>query len=63
MWLIEYRHSLRADEGGVRFVENHEATFGAGQHLEAAGYVITNVAPTSKVRMADPEQPPPASAR
>ena len=66
MWFIEYRHSARPDEGGVRFVENHAATFGAGQQLEASGYVITNVAPTAKVRMdafladalPDPQEPP-----
>lgn len=65
MWFIAYRHSLRPDEGGIKFVANEEATLGAGQLLEASGYVITNVAPTSKARMDaflagtlyDPEQP------
>jgi hypothetical protein len=51
MWFIEYRHSTRPDEGGIKFVENEKATFGAGRELEASGYVVTNVAPTSKARM------------
>lgn len=66
MWFIEYRHSIRPDEGGIKFVENEEATFAHGEQLEASGYVITNVAPTSKARMdaflagaqSDPEEPP-----
>ena len=66
MWFIEYRHSARPDEGGIKFVENEKATLAASQHLELEGYLITNVAPTSKARMdaflagtlADPWEPP-----
>jgi hypothetical protein len=64
MWFIEYRHLLRPDEGGIKFVENEKATFASGRELEASGYVVTNVAPTSKARAAfmagtlsDPNQP------
>ncbi len=66
MWFIQYQHPVRRDEGGIKFVENEAAAFAAGQELEASGYVITTVAPTSKARMeaflagtlTDPEQPP-----
>ena len=51
MWFIAYRHSIRPDEGGIKVVENEAATFCAVQILEAAVYVIINVAPTSKARM------------
>ena len=65
MWFIAYRHSLRPDEAGIRFVQSKDATFIHARDLEAAGYIITNVAPTSKGRMeaflagslSDPEQP------
>jgi hypothetical protein len=65
MWFITYQHPLRREESGIKFVENEAATFAAGKELEASGYVITSVAPTSKARMeaflagtlSDPEQP------
>jgi hypothetical protein len=65
MWFIAYRHPLRPDEAGVKFVQDETASIAGIQQLAASGYVITSVAPTSKARMeaflagtlADPEQP------
>ena len=59
-------HSTRPDEGGIKFVANEAATVAYGQELEASGYVIKSVGPTSKARMdaflagtlTDPEEPP-----
>jgi hypothetical protein len=66
MWFITYRNPLRPGEGGIKLVLGKDATLVAGQHLEASGYVITKVAPTSKARMdallagtvSDPKQSP-----
>ena len=50
MWFIAYHHSARP-EAGIKFVESKDAATTEGLRLEASGYVITNVAPTSKTRM------------
>jgi tartrate dehydratase beta subunit/fumarate hydratase class I family protein len=65
MWFIAFKHSTRPDEGGIKFVANEAATVAAGRELEASGYVIKSIGPTSQARMdaflagtvSDPEQP------
>jgi hypothetical protein len=65
VWFIEYRHSRRSDVAGIKFVKGEAAAVAESQHLAASGYIVTKVAPTSKVLMdafpagalADPEQP------
>jgi hypothetical protein len=64
VWFIAYRHSLRPNETGIKFVHGEPEAISERQRLEALGYVITNIAPTSKARMdaflastvSDPEQ-------
>jgi hypothetical protein len=66
VWFITYRHAIRPNEAGIKFVHNEAATVTEVRHLEAVGYVITKIAPTSKTRMdaflagtlADPERLP-----
>jgi hypothetical protein len=43
-WFISYRHSLRTDEAGVKFVADRVAAIAEGQHLETLGYVVTRIA-------------------
>jgi hypothetical protein len=43
-WFISYRHSLRPDEAGVKFVPDKAAAIAEGQHLETFGYVVTRIA-------------------
>lgn len=65
MWVITFKHSTRPNEGGVKFVENEAATVPYREELEASGYVIKRIGPTSKARMdaflagaiADPQEP------
>jgi len=65
VWFVAYQHSTRANEAGVKFVHTEVEAIAEGQRLGSLGYVITNVEPTSKARMAaflggtltDPEQP------
>jgi hypothetical protein len=65
VWFIAYRHSLRPDEAGIKFVQSEAETIADRQRLEALGYVITSVAATSKTRTnaclagtpSDPAQP------
>jgi len=65
MWFIAYRHPLRPDEAGIKFVQSEAATVADRQRLESSGYVVTKIAPTSKARMdaflagtlLDPKQP------
>jgi hypothetical protein len=65
VWFIAYRHSLRPDEAGVKFVLNEAATVLEGQRLVSIGYVVTKCARTSRSRieaflagtLADPEHP------
>ena len=64
VWFIAYCHSFRPNEAGVKFVRGEAEAMTERQRLEALGYAITNVAPTSKTRMdaflagtiTDPEQ-------
>jgi hypothetical protein len=51
VWFIAYRHSARPDEAGIKFVPSEAATVAESRRLEALGYIITKVAPTSKTRM------------
>jgi hypothetical protein len=65
VWFVAYHHSIRTTEAGIKFVRNEVDAIVEGQRLEPLGYVVTNVAPTSKTRMdaflagtlSDPEQP------
>jgi hypothetical protein len=65
VWFVAYHHSIRLTEAGIKFVRNELDAIAEGERLEPLGYVVTNVAPTSKTRMdaflagtlADPEQP------
>jgi len=43
-WFISYRHSLRPDETGLKFVPNQAQAVAEGQWLEAHGYLVTRVA-------------------
>jgi hypothetical protein len=66
VWFIAYRHPLRPGKAGVKFVQDEAASVSHGESLQALGYVLTNVAPTTQARMdaflpgtlTDPEQPP-----
>jgi hypothetical protein len=51
VWFIAYRHSLRPDEAGLKFVHEEAEAVAGGERLKAQGYVITKVAPTSQARM------------
>jgi hypothetical protein len=65
VWFVAYHHSLRVSEAGIKFVRTELEAIAEGHRLEPLGYVVTNVAPTSKTRMdaflagtlSDPEQP------
>jgi len=64
-WFIAYRHSIRKEEAGVKFLEQEAEAIAEGRRLESLGFIITKIAPTSKARMdaflagtlPDPEQP------
>jgi hypothetical protein len=43
-WFISYRHSLRPDEAGVKFVLDRATAIVEGQRLETLGYVVTRIA-------------------
>jgi hypothetical protein len=51
VWFITYRHSIRSDEAGIKFVRVEAEAIAEGQRLELLGYVITKIAQTSKARM------------
>jgi hypothetical protein len=51
VWFVAYHHSIRANEAGIKFVLNEVDALAEGERLEPLGYVVTNVAPTSKTRM------------
>ena len=51
MWFITYRHPLRPDEGGIRFVRNEAETVGERLRLEAGGYIVTSIVETSHARI------------
>jgi hypothetical protein len=65
VWFVAYHHSIRANEAGIKFVRTEAEAVIEGERLGPLGYVITNIAPTSKTRMdaflagtlTDPEQP------
>jgi hypothetical protein len=50
-WIIAYRHSLRSDEAGVKFLRSEAEAVAEGGSLEALGYVIERIRPTSKARI------------
>jgi hypothetical protein len=50
-WFVAYRHSIRIDEAGVKFLCEEAEAIAEGRRLGSLGYVITNIAPTSKARM------------
>ncbi len=51
MWFIAYHHSLRPDEAGVKFMRSEAEAIAEKERLEALGYTVTKIEPTSKVRM------------
>jgi hypothetical protein len=51
VWFIEYRHSRRSDVAGIKFVNGEAVAATESQHLAASGYIVTKVAPISKVHM------------
>jgi hypothetical protein len=64
-WFVAYRHSIRADEAGVKFLYGEAEAIAEGRRLGSLGYVITDVSQTTKARteallagaLSDPEQP------
>lgn len=58
-WFISYRHSLRTDEAGVKFVGNYVDVVAEKQRLELLGYVVTDVArnPYARTAAAPPLTP------
>ena len=44
VWFISYRHSLRPDEAGVKFVCEQSEAIAEKRRLESRGYVVTQVA-------------------
>jgi hypothetical protein len=49
-WFVAYRHSIRTDEAGVKFLHGEAEAIAEGRRLGALGYVVTNVSLTSKAR-------------
>ena len=57
-WFISYRHSLRLDEAGVKFVTDHTEVAAEKQRLELLGYVVTDVARNPYARTHPSTTPP-----
>jgi hypothetical protein len=47
-WFVAYRHSTRSDEAGVKFLRGEAEAIAEGRRLGSLGYVITDVALTTK---------------
>jgi hypothetical protein len=43
-WIIAYRHLLRSDEAGIKFVPDWTQAVAEGARLEALGNVVTKIA-------------------
>jgi hypothetical protein len=43
-WFISYRHSVREDETGVKFLHSKAEAITEGQRLESHGYVLSKIA-------------------
>jgi hypothetical protein len=43
-WFISYRHSVRKDETGVKFLHSETEAITEGQRLETLGYILTKIA-------------------
>ena len=50
-WFVAYRHSIRVDEAGVKFLSGEAEAISEGRRLGLIGYVVSKIAPTSKARM------------
>ena len=50
-WIIAYRHSLRPDEAGVKFLRSEAEAVAEGAWLEALGYIVERIGQTSKARI------------
>jgi hypothetical protein len=60
VWFVAYRHSLRPDEAGVKFVHDQSEAAAEKQDLESRGYVVARVAPSPHASAgADPAHPHP----
>jgi hypothetical protein len=60
VWFVAYRHSLRPDEAGVKFVHDQSAAAAEKQDLESRGYVVARVAQSPHASAAaDPARPHP----
>jgi len=47
VWFVAYRHSIRIDEAGVKFVYEQDEAAIVRQSLETRGYVVTNTGEVS----------------
>ena len=43
-WFISYRHSVRKDETGVKFLHGETEAITEGRRLETLGYILTKIA-------------------
>jgi hypothetical protein len=50
-WRISYRHPLRRDDGGVRFVSDQSEAAAEKLRLELRGYVVTSPTQTSALAL------------
>jgi hypothetical protein len=51
VWFVAYHHSIRLSEAGIKFVRNELDAIAERERLKPLGYIVTNIAPTSKTRM------------
>jgi hypothetical protein len=50
-WRISYRHPLRRDDGGVRFVPDQSEAAAEKLRLELRGYVVSTPTQTGALRL------------
>jgi hypothetical protein len=50
-WSVAYRHSIRTDEAGIKFLQQEAEAIDEERRLKSLGYVVTKIAPTAKTRM------------
>jgi hypothetical protein len=43
-WFISYRHSVRKDETGVKFLHGEAEAITEGRRLESLGYILSKIA-------------------
>ena len=50
-WRISYRHPLRADDGGIRFVPDQSEAAAEKLRLELRGYVVSTPTQAAALRL------------